>query len=85
MSWSNCFTTRCWNRNNCVTLKKKVLISNVQQVKSEQCFAVTNTKMVAIFKAKFKISKKRGRIQISNKDYKCSTFYGSEHLWMGAM
>ena len=41
------------------------------KVKSEQCFAVTNAKSVAIFQASLKVVRKEARTQLSKKDNKC--------------
>ena len=60
-------STRC-RKNSSMMLKKKVLIINVQMVKSEQHFAVTSAKMVAVFQASLKLVRKEATAQISNKD-----------------
>ena len=53
------------------------------KVKSEQHFAITSVKRVAVFQASLKVVREEVGAQLSNKENKHSTSQGSKHLWEG--
>ena len=67
----------CW--------KKRFWLPIHNKVTTEQCFAVTSAKGVAVFKASLKVLREEPGAQISNKDNKHSTSQGSKCLWEGKM
>ena len=75
-----CLATRQGNKNGSITLKKRYWLSTHNKVKSEQCFAVTSAKRVAVFQASFKVVREDMGGQLSKRDNKCSTSQGSNHL-----
>ena len=58
------------NENSSMTLKKRCLLSIHNKVKSQQCFAVTSAKRVAVFQASLKVLREEVGAQLSNKDNK---------------
>ena len=80
MTWVICLSTRCGNENGSIMLKKKVLSSIHNKVKSEQHFAVTSAKRVAVFQASLKVVREEAGVQLSKRDNKCSTSQGSNCL-----
>ena len=62
-----CWRKRCW-------------LSIHNKVKSEQHFAVTSAKRVAVFQASWKVVREEVGAQLCNKDNKCSTSQGSKCL-----
>ena len=53
------------------------------QVKSEQWFAVTRAKWVAVFQASLKVVRQEAGAQLFNIDNKHLRSQGSKHLWEG--
>ena len=83
MTQTTCHATRQWNENGSIALKKKVWLSTHNKVKSEQCFAVTHAKRVAVFQASLNAVREDVGAQLSKKDNKHSTSQGSNHLQEG--
>ena len=75
MTWAICLATGQWNKNSSITLQKKV--------KSEQRFAVTSAKRVAVFQANLKVVREDAGAQLSKRDNKHSTSQGSNRLREG--
>ena len=63
-----CWRKRCW-----LSIHNKV---------TEQCFAVTSAKRVAVFQASLK-EREEEAAQLSKRNNKCSTSQGSKHLQEG--
>ena len=55
------------------------------KVKSEQYFAVTSAKRVAVFQASLQLVGEEARSHLSNKDNKHFTSYGSKFLCKGGI
>ena len=64
-------------------LQKRCWLSTHNKVKSEQCFAVTSAKRVAVFQANLKVVREDAGAQLSKRDNKRSTSQGSNHLQEG--
>ena len=76
MTWMICLAARQGNENGSIMLKKKVLIIKHNKVKSEQHFAVTSAKRVAVFQASLKVVREDTSAQLSKRDNKHSTSQG---------
>ena len=83
MTQTICLATRHGNENGSIMLKKKVLLSIHNKVKSEQCFAVTSANRIAVFQASLKVVREEAGAQLSKRDNKCSASQGSKCLWEG--
>ena len=83
MTWAICLATRQRNEIAAWHWRKRCWLSIHNKVKSEQCFAVTSAKRVAVFQAILKVVREEAGAQLSNKDNKCSTSQGSKCLWEG--
>ena len=65
-----CLATRQGNENGSIALKKRCWLSIHNKVKSEQHFAVTSAKRVAVFQANLKIVRAEVGAQLSKRDNK---------------
>ena len=72
MTWLLCHTTKYWNENNSMMLRKKVIIVDLQQYQIRTMFSYNQYKNSNDFTCKFIVSKEAG-LPLTNKDNKCST------------
>ena len=64
MTQTICLATRQGNENSSMMLKKGADYQ-YNEVKSEQCFAVTSAKRVAVFQASLKVVREEAGAQLS--------------------
>ena len=83
MTQTICLATKLGNENGSIVLKKRYWLSIHNKVKSEQHFAVTSAKRVAVFQASLKVVREEVGAQLSKRDNKCSTSQGSNCLQEG--
>ena len=67
MTWMICLVTRQGNENSSMMLPKRCWLSIHNKAKSEQCFAVTSAKRVAVFQASWKVVREEAGAQLSTR------------------